>query len=244
MFASCVNFPGQVDPPADATVAHTVPIRADFADPEGINPYFDINNDGTAHALRPTGTYLAPGTVGEIGLGPDGSDPATDPGWTWFSASPQVPMAALSAGYDTWEGEVVTEVIDARDGTRYGAASAWFGDALSTLTLGSRPRTPMRPWMASFDRAEARTRKRRMPRQVYADWIADSLWGLRWTERYSFDLAVADWQTRLAVASECEKRIRAQGTRADRAAAEAVTIVETVGEAESWMDVVRDHMCP
>jgi len=63
VFNSCVNFPGQVDPPADATVVHTVPIRADFADPEGINPYFNINNDGTDHALRPTGTYLAPGTV-------------------------------------------------------------------------------------------------------------------------------------------------------------------------------------
>ena len=66
VFNSCVNFPGQIAPPADASVTQTVSIRANFADPEGINPYFNINGDGTEHALRPTGTYLAPGSVATI----------------------------------------------------------------------------------------------------------------------------------------------------------------------------------
>ena len=68
VFNSCVNFPGQADPPADSTVAHTVPIRADFADPEGIN-LFNINNDGTdrlasdRHLPRPGdgGDHRGPG---------------------------------------------------------------------------------------------------------------------------------------------------------------------------------------
>ena len=41
-------------------------IRANFADPDGSNPYFDINADGTNHALRPTGLYLAPGSIATV----------------------------------------------------------------------------------------------------------------------------------------------------------------------------------
>ncbi len=62
-FNSCVSFPGDVDPPADTTVTYTTAIRANFADPHGINPTFAMNGDLTDHALRPTGTYLAPGSV-------------------------------------------------------------------------------------------------------------------------------------------------------------------------------------
>ncbi len=57
------TFPGYVEPPADPSVSHSVLIRANFADPDGSNPYFDINADGTNHALRPTGLYLAPGSI-------------------------------------------------------------------------------------------------------------------------------------------------------------------------------------
>ena len=65
-FESCSNFPGFIDPPADSEESHSVMIRANFADPDGTNPYFDINGDGTNHALRPTGLYLAPGSIAEI----------------------------------------------------------------------------------------------------------------------------------------------------------------------------------
>ena len=65
-YNSCVSFPGDVDPPADATVSNTTSIRANFADPVGINPSYNINGDGTEHAYRPTGMYLAPGSVATV----------------------------------------------------------------------------------------------------------------------------------------------------------------------------------
>ena len=65
-FNSCVSFPGEVAAPADPTVTNTVLIRANFEDPEGINPSYDINGDGTEHAFRPTGMYLAPGSVATV----------------------------------------------------------------------------------------------------------------------------------------------------------------------------------
>ena len=69
VFQSCVNFPGQMAPPADGfrKRCRLVQIRGDFADPEGINPYFNINGrrDG-ACTCGPPGTYLAPGSVATI----------------------------------------------------------------------------------------------------------------------------------------------------------------------------------
>lgn len=66
VFNSSYTFPGYVAPPTDPTVSHSVLIRANFADPDGSNPYFDINADGTNHALRPTGLYLAPGSIATV----------------------------------------------------------------------------------------------------------------------------------------------------------------------------------
>lgn len=65
-FNSCFNFPGYVDSPANPELSLTALIRANFQDPAGMNPYFNINGDGTNHALRPTGLYLSPGTVASI----------------------------------------------------------------------------------------------------------------------------------------------------------------------------------
>lgn len=62
-FNSCTNFPGYVAPPADSSLTHSVLIRANFADPDGMNPYYDINFERMEHALRPTGLYLAPGSI-------------------------------------------------------------------------------------------------------------------------------------------------------------------------------------
>jgi hypothetical protein len=66
LFNSCTTFPGYVDPPADSALTHSTLIRANFADPAGSNPYFNLNGDGTDHALRPTGLYLAPGSVATV----------------------------------------------------------------------------------------------------------------------------------------------------------------------------------
>lgn len=66
IFNSCYAFPGYVDPPADSSTSHSVIILANFEDPDGMNPYFDSNGDGTAHALRPTGLYLSPGSIASV----------------------------------------------------------------------------------------------------------------------------------------------------------------------------------
>jgi hypothetical protein len=65
-FNSCYSFPGYVDPPADSSVSNSVLIRANFEDPDGMNPYLNINGDGTNHALRPTGLYLSPGSIASV----------------------------------------------------------------------------------------------------------------------------------------------------------------------------------
>ncbi len=65
-YNTCYTFPGYVDPPADPTVSNSILIRANFEDPDGMNPYYDINGDGTEHALRPTGLYLSPGSIASI----------------------------------------------------------------------------------------------------------------------------------------------------------------------------------
>lgn len=65
-FNSCNNFPGFVNPPNDSTISHSMFIRANFDDPDGTNPYFDDTSTGTEHALRPTGLYLAPGSVASV----------------------------------------------------------------------------------------------------------------------------------------------------------------------------------
>ncbi len=65
-YAACYTFPGYVDPPANSSISKSALIRANFEDPEGMNPYYDINQDRMAHALRPTGLYLSPGSVARV----------------------------------------------------------------------------------------------------------------------------------------------------------------------------------
>jgi hypothetical protein len=65
-FNTCFTFPGYVDPPADSSLSISTLIRANFADPDGANPYFETNSDQTDHALRPTGLYLSPGSIATV----------------------------------------------------------------------------------------------------------------------------------------------------------------------------------
>ena len=66
IFNTSHTFPGYVDPPADPSVSHSMLIRANFEDPDGTNPHLNINGDQTNHALRPTGLYLAPGSIATV----------------------------------------------------------------------------------------------------------------------------------------------------------------------------------
>lgn len=133
------------------------------------------------------------------------------------------------------------EFVDARDGTQFGTAMAWVGDTISSLQNGHDPRPPTRPWSAAFDRAEARSPVKRTSREVFGDWIADEVWSLKWAEDYDFQLARAELATRIRIAEDICGRLRGSGSRADRAAAEAVMMLEIVGESDFWTEV-KDRM--
>jgi len=148
------------------------------------------------------------------------------------------PFPALRGS--SWDKQA-DEFIDARDGSQFGVAMAWVGDTISALQNGHAPRPPSRPWSAAFDRAEARSPKPRTSREVFGDWLADEVWALKWAEDYHFALARAELATRLAIAEDICVRLRRAGARADRAAAEAVMMVEVVGESEYWTEV-KDRM--
>lgn len=70
VFEACNTYPGYVAGPLDSTASYSIPILANFADPIGVNPFYDYNGDGTEHALRPTGFYLAPGSVAIVTVPP------------------------------------------------------------------------------------------------------------------------------------------------------------------------------
>lgn len=125
------------------------------------------------------------------------------------------------------------------DGTSCGEGLAWAGDAL--LALGGQRRGALpraRPWAAAFERAEARSVPSD-PEALLRDWVADVLWELGWTEDTTFALARAELATRLAMARWAMARMVESGTRPDRAAAEAVLVVELAGQSPLWPAVLR-----
>jgi Fe-S-cluster containining protein len=160
-----------------------------------------------------------------------GREPLTDV----LDADPFPPLRGSS-----WEKQA-DEFIGARDGSQFGVAMAWVGDTIHAMHSGQAPRPPGRPWVAAFDRAEARAPKARTSREVFGDWLADEVWALKWAEDHHFALARAELATRLAIAEEICTRLRDEGARADRAAAEAVMMVEVAGESDYWTEV-KDRM--
>lgn len=123
------------------------------------------------------------------------------------------------------------------DGSAAGEAFGWFGDALLQISGALRPPRRARPWADAFDRAEARASSPEGAHAVFADWIADEIWGLRWTLQGPFDLARAELASRYAVGRRIAQTLDARGLRPDRAAAEAVMVVELVGSSTLWVDV-------
>jgi hypothetical protein len=152
-----------------------------------------------------------------------------------FDALDARPLPPLDGpGWDALGHSLRAEV----DGSAAGEAFGWFGDALLQLSgaLGATRRA--RPWEGAFDRAERRAAQPASPSDVFADWIADEVWGLRWTALGPFDTARAELVTRYAVGRRIARALDARGVRPDRAAAEAVMVVELVGSSSLWADVV------
>jgi hypothetical protein len=138
--------------------------------------------------------------------------------------------------------ETAAAHLDMDDGSAGGIALAWFGDALLELSAGHRPPRRERPWSGAFDKAIARTRTAQRPAEMYADWIADELWMLRWLGwEVSFDVARAELVTRLALAEGLQRRLQRQARlRADQAVAEALMIVELATAGSVWPEALED----
>lgn len=131
------------------------------------------------------------------------------------------------------------EFVKDRDGSRFGAALGWFGDTILHLSDGRRARPPGRPWADAFDRAEARSKTPADPALVLNDWVADELWTLEWAVSSTFQQARSELATRVVIARDIASRLEVAGVRADRAVAEALTIVDSVGSSEHWERVVE-----
>ena len=140
----------------------------------------------------------------------------------------------------TWKKEADDMVRRGADDTRFGTAIEWFARSIKSL-LQLREPNKVRPlsWAHAFDRAMNRAEEPGDPDYIAADWVADEIWGLQWTELGSFARARADIGTRYAVAKDVRRRLEEQGRRPDRAAAEAVTIADLMGDSEWWDDVVE-----
>lgn len=124
------------------------------------------------------------------------------------------------------------------DGTSCGAALAWMGGALIALSGGRAPRPPARAWAPSFDAAARRSPRARPVDELLADFAADVVWGLEWAPHASLDAALSDVATRVAAARWLVDEFVSRGCRADRAAAEAVMIVELGAATPSWPSVL------
>ena len=123
--------------------------------------------------------------------------------------------------------------------TRFDAALEWFAEAiLARQRRGYRRRMEDRPWADAFDRAEARSPEPRAPSDMLGDWIADTLWSMQWVEEVgSLAQTRAELATRLAIAKDISARLVRRGARADRATAEALMVVDSVGDSEWWHEV-------
>jgi hypothetical protein len=128
--------------------------------------------------------------------------------------------------------EILAEGKD--DASGYGCALTWFGRAIHAC-LDGRP-LPLgdRPWSRYFDIAERRPGQR-SAEAVLADYLADLVWSMDWYFSIgSFKGARRELATLHAIAARITKRLVRAGARADRAAAEAVMVVELARQSGAW----------
>jgi hypothetical protein len=125
-----------------------------------------------------------------------------------------------------------------RDGTRGGEALAMFGDWVLAETTGEPYTARARPWTDAFDRAEARSPKRRDPVAMWMDYVLDGVWSLRWTDRLTWKHSAIETTTRVHVGMGIAEALVRDGAREDRAAAEAIFVAEIVGATSTWSNLV------
>lgn len=146
----------------------------------------------------------------------------------------------------TWE-QVGVDLAQEARASRWGECFRMFGRTLAWLHCppDERPRRlrfSPRLWQESFDRAERRThfdraREADVIEAMYADFVADFVWGLEWT--YSCDMTQLriELVSRLAVARTFARALVNEGARPDRACAESIAMIEVVGVSPAWMSI-------
>jgi len=140
---------------------------------------------------------------------------------------------------DSWA-DIADRAIAERDETAYGVALAWFGGAIKKCAGSVRKLdTKQRPWARAYDRAEARE-GRRSAAEVLSDYLADQLWSLDWAFSVgTFAAGKSELVTLYAIALQITDSLIREGTRPDRAAAEALTVIELSRQSEVWESVQK-----
>ena len=129
---------------------------------------------------------------------------------------------------------IASEMMSERDGSSYGEAMVWFSAALLALTADQKLPLGERPWSGPYDIAEARSPVE-SAESVLNDWVADLLWSLDWVfSTPSFHAGRRELATLYVVAQTITQRLVRAKVRPDRAAAEALTIVELCRQSGAW----------
>lgn len=146
-----------------------------------------------------------------------------------------------------WEHIGIALAAESRP-SRWGEAFRLFGKTLAWLHAprDERPlalKFPPRIWSESFDRAERRSAFEPgaadvIVERMFADFVADAIWSLEWTSVCDLTQLRADLCSRVAVARALVAAFVVGGARPDRAAAEAIAVVEVVGVSPDWTAVV------
>ncbi len=76
----------------------------------------------------------APQVAGEVGYGPDGSDPAQDGGWVWQAGSPNLGYGPLAPGYEASNDEYQATLVVPAAGS-YDVAFRFTGDGGASFTV-------------------------------------------------------------------------------------------------------------
>ena len=140
----------------------------------------------------------------------------------------------------SWEEQHGEIIEDALDGSAFGIAAGWFAEIMRGLVDPEyRARPPhMRPWARSFDRAEKRVGRSRTADEVLSDWVSDEVWSMKWHDLGGWDVMRADLATRLSIARAIiDLLVEEHALKPGRAAAEAVMIVELIGESDFWNEI-------
>ncbi len=146
----------------------------------------------------------------------------------------------------TWE-QIGVDLAQEPRPSRWGECFRMFGRTLAWLHCppDERPRRlrfSPRMWSESFDRAERRAqfdpaREGDVIEAMYADFVADFVWGLEWTYVCDLGQLRVELASRLAVARTFARALVNDGARPDRACAESIAMIEVVGVSPAWMSI-------